>query len=47
VRLEEADKVSLHRDATPDPKTRASVRKVLEHADVLDYRLVSFLREKT
>lgn len=45
-RLEE-DKVVLHRDATPDPRTRALVRKVLEHAEVLDYRLVSFLKEKT
>lgn len=47
VRLEEGDKVTLHKDATPDPRTRAMVRKVLEHAEVLDYRLVSFLREKT
>lgn len=43
----EGDKVALHRDVTPDPKTRQLVRKVLEHAEVLDYRLVSFLREKT
>ena len=43
----EGDKVALHRDVTPDPKTRALVRKVLEHAEVLDYRLVSFLRDKT
>jgi len=47
VRRQEADNVVLHRDATPDPKTRMLVRKVLEHAEVLDYRLVSFLREKT
>lgn len=47
IRREEADNVVLHRDATPDPKTRALVRKVLERAEVLDYRLVSFLREKT
>jgi len=47
VRRQEGDKVALHRDATPDPKTRNLVRKVLEHAEVLDYRLVSFLREKT
>lgn len=43
----EGDNVVLHRDATPDPKTRQMVRKVLEHAEVLDYRLVSFLKEKT
>lgn len=43
----EGDKVALHKDATPDPKTRALVRKVLEHAEVLDYRLVSFLKDKT
>jgi hypothetical protein len=47
VQREEGDKVTLSRDATPDPKTRDMVRKVLEHADVLDYRLASFLREKT
>ncbi len=44
---QEGDKVVLHKDATPDPKTRALVRKVLEHAEVLDYRLISFLQEKT
>lgn len=43
----EGDKVVLHKDATPDPKTRELVRKVLEHAEVLDYRLVTFLKEKT
>ncbi|HEY8280636.1 MAG TPA: PilZ domain-containing protein [Bdellovibrionota bacterium] len=43
----EGDKVVMHKDVTPDPRTCASVRKVLEHADVLDYRLVSFLKEKT
>lgn len=43
----EGDRVTLHRDATPDPKTRSQVRKVLEHAQVLDYRLVSFLKDKT
>jgi hypothetical protein len=47
VRRQEADKVVLLRDATPDPQTRALFRKVLEHTEVLDYRLVSFLREKT
>lgn len=47
VRREEGDRVALHRDATPDPKVRALIRKILEHAEVLDYRLVSFLREKT
>lgn len=43
----EGDKVVLHKDATPDPKTRVMVRKVLEHANVLDYRLGSFLRDQT
>lgn len=43
----EGDKVVMHKEATPDPRTRAAVRKVLEHADVLDYRLVTFLKEKT
>jgi hypothetical protein len=43
----EGDKVVLHKEVTPDPRTCLSVRKVLEHADVLDYRLVTFLREKT
>jgi hypothetical protein len=47
IQRQESDKVALHRDATPDPKMRRLVRKVLEHAEVLDYRLVSFLREKT
>jgi hypothetical protein len=41
------DEVALRKDATPDARTRALVRKVLEHAEVLDYRLVSFLKEKT
>jgi hypothetical protein len=44
---QEGDRVTLHRDATPDPKTRMQVRKVLEHAEVLDYRLVSFLKDQT
>lgn len=43
----EGDKVVMHRDVTPDPRTCQSFRKVLEHAEVLDYRLVSFLKEKT
>jgi hypothetical protein len=43
----EGDKVLFHKDVTPSPKTRALTRKVLEHADVLDYRLVSFLKDKT
>jgi len=43
----EGDKVALHRDQTPDASTRGMGRKVLEHAEVLDYRLVSFLRERT
>lgn len=43
----EGDKVVLRKDMTPDPKTRGLARKVLEHADVLDYRLVSFLKDKT
>lgn len=43
----EGDRVTLHRDMTPDPKTRLQVRKVLEHAEVLDYRLVSFLKDQT
>lgn len=47
VQREEGDKVTLSRDVTPDPKTRDMVRKVLEHAEVLDYRLASFLKDKT
>lgn len=47
VRRQEGERVALHKDATPDPRTRSLVRKVLEHAEVLDYRLVSFLRDKT
>ncbi len=43
----EGDKVVMHKDVTPEPRTRVAVRKVLEHADVLDYRLVNFLKEKT
>lgn len=43
----EGDKVVMHKDVTPDPRTALGFRKVLEHADVLDYRLVSFLKEKT
>ena len=43
----DGEKVYLQRDATPEPRMRALVRKVLEHAEVLDYRLVSFLRDKT
>lgn len=43
----EGDKVVMHKDVTPDPRTCLGFRKVLEHADVLDYRLVSFLRDKT
>lgn len=43
----DGDKVALHRDATPNPKTRTLVRKVLEHAQILDYRLVSFLKDQT
>jgi hypothetical protein len=43
----EGEKVVFHKSATPDPQLRRRVRKVLEHAGVLDYRLVSFLREKT
>lgn len=43
----EGDKVVMHKEVTPDPRTCISVRKVLEHAEVLDYRLVTFLREKT
>ncbi len=47
VRRLEGDNVVLHRDATPDPRLRERVRKLLEHAAVLDYRLVTFLKEKT
>ncbi|RZA06741.1 MAG: PilZ domain-containing protein [Proteobacteria bacterium] len=47
VELLEGDRTILHKDATPEVRTRALVRKVLEHAEVLDYRLVSFLKEKT
>lgn len=47
MRRQEGETVALHRDTTPDPKTREFVRKMLEHADALDYRLVTFLREKT
>jgi hypothetical protein len=43
----EGDKVVMHKDVTPEPRTCVAVRKVLEHADVLDYRLVTFLKEKT
>lgn len=43
----EGDKVVMQKDVTPDPRTCVAVRKVLEHADVLEYRLVTFLREKT
>jgi len=43
----EGDNVVMLRDVTPDPRTCQGVRKVLEHADVLDYRLVSFLKDKT
>jgi hypothetical protein len=43
----EGDNVVLCKDATPDPRMRDKVRKLLEHAEVLDYRLVSFLKEKT
>jgi len=43
----EGDKVVMHKDVTPDPRTCLAFRKILEHAEVLDYRLVSFLREKT
>jgi hypothetical protein len=43
----EGDKVVLHKDATPNPRLRERFRKILEHAAVLDYRLVSFLKEKT
>ncbi len=42
----EGDNVVMHREITPDPRTCVAIRKVLEHADVLDYRLVSFLKEK-
>jgi PilZ domain len=43
----EGDNVVLCKDSTPDPRIREMVRKLLEHAEVLDYRLVSFLKEKT
>jgi hypothetical protein len=43
----EGDKVVMHKEVTPDPRTCIVVRKVLEHADVLDYRLANFLKEKT
>lgn len=43
----EGDNVVLHKEATPDPRVCLLVRKILEHAEVLDYRLVSFLRDKT
>jgi hypothetical protein len=42
----EGDNVVMHREATPDPRTCLAARKILEHADVLDYRLVSFLKDK-
>jgi hypothetical protein len=47
IEREEGDQVTLRKDATPEARTRALVRKVLEHAEVLDYRLVSFLKQKT
>jgi hypothetical protein len=40
------DRLALMRDMTPNPKFLVFVRKVLEEADVLDYRLVSFLKER-
>jgi hypothetical protein len=43
----EGEKVVMHREVTPDPRTCLLVRKVLEHAHILDYRLVTFLKEKT
>ena len=36
----EVDKVVLHRENTPDPHVSIQVRKVLEHAEVLDYRQI-------
>jgi hypothetical protein len=47
MKRQEGETVVLNRDHTPDPRTREFVRKMLEHADALDYRLVTFLREKT
>lgn len=43
----EGDSVVMRKDATPHPATCVAVRKILEHAEVLDYRLVTFLKEKT
>ena len=43
----EGDGVVMHKDVTPDPRTCQVFRKMLEHAEVLDYRLVSFLKEKS
>jgi hypothetical protein len=43
----EGEKVVMQKDVTPDPRTCIMVRKVLEHTEVLDYRLVTFLKEKT
>lgn len=42
----EGEKMTLHRDATPSARTRDTVRKLLEHAEVMDYRLVSFLKDR-
>lgn len=47
IERREGDQVALRKDATPEPRMRGLVRKVLEHAEVLDYRLVSFLKERT
>ncbi|MCO5142027.1 MAG: PilZ domain-containing protein [Oligoflexia bacterium] len=40
-------KVVVKKDRTPDPKMVTKFRKILEHMDCLDYRLVSFLRDQT
>ena len=44
---QDTQRTTLQRDHTPNPRVCGLVRKVLEHAEVLDYRLVCFLKEKT
>lgn len=46
VSRQEGDRVALHRDATLDLRMVNLTRKVLEHADAVDSRLRSFLRER-
>jgi hypothetical protein len=47
-RLERAEKeqAKFHYHATPAKRLQERVRLILEHVDVLDYRLVNFLNEQ-